>query len=336
MTWLSRYSRFVAVSTFFLIIAGGLVTSQDYGLAVPDWPKSYGMWMPPMEGGVLFEHGHRMIAAFVGLLTVILAVWLWLKEPRKWVRVLGMIAVLAVITQGVLGGVTVLLGLAKRVSVVHATLAQTFFAIMVILALVTSRDWRDGKWEGRLARDREDRFPYLVLGTTILIYLQLILGAWMRHSEAAMAIPDFPLAFGRLVPPFANGRIVIHFAHRCNALLILILISWDLIFVLRNYRLESRLVRPAILWMGLVIVQITLGAFAIWTYLSVPVVTSHVAVGALILATGIILTMRAFRLFRTATGIHKEQNSISVSGVTPGGTADLLRHSDQTVHSYYR
>src|SRR3990172_4346539 len=121
--WLGRYTKLLAAATFLLIIAGGLVTSQDYGLAVPDWPRSYGQWMPPMQGGVLYEHGHRMVAATVGFLTIILAVWLQLREQRKWVRVLGVIALLAVIVQGVLGGVTVLLGLAKRVSVIHATLA---------------------------------------------------------------------------------------------------------------------------------------------------------------------------------------------------------------------
>lgn len=328
MIWLARYSRFVAASTFLLIIAGGLVTSQDYGLAVPDWPKSYGMWMPPMEGGVLYEHGHRMVAAFVGLLTVILAVWLWMKEPRKWVRLLGLIALLVVIVQGILGGVTVLLGLAKRVSVIHATLAQTFFSIIVCLALFTSLDWRQGRWEGRLACDGRRRFPYLILFTTVLIYFQLILGAWMRHSEAAMAIPDFPLAFGRLIPEFANSRIAIHFAHRCNALLILILITWQLAAVLRSFRRESRLLVPAILWFVLVLCQITLGGFAIWTFLSVPVVTAHVAVGALILATGLILTMRTFRLFRSEGFMEMGSTYRSSEGIK--SSAEGVRSGNHT------
>ena len=189
--WLHRYTKFLAFATFLLIIAGGLVTSNDYGLAVPDWPKSYGMWMPPMIGGVLYEHGHRMIAAFVGFLTVILAGWLLWKESRKWVRVLGVVALLAVILQGVLGGITVLYFLPTPISVMHATLAQTFFSLIVSLTLFTSPEWSRGGSETRSYT--VGRLPVLFTVTTAAIYLQLILGAWMRHSKAALAIPDFPL-----------------------------------------------------------------------------------------------------------------------------------------------
>src|SRR5688572_32734479 len=122
--WLNYYLRFMVLATLFLIVAGGLVTSQDYGLAVPDWPKSYGMWFPPMIGGVFYEHGHRMIAGFVGILTVIMTAWLWWKEPRKWVRIFGTLALLSVIAQAVLGGITVLYFLPTWVSTLHATLAQ--------------------------------------------------------------------------------------------------------------------------------------------------------------------------------------------------------------------
>src|SRR6185503_4005309 len=115
--WLHCYLKLLVFLTFCLLIAGGLVTSNDYGLAVPDWPKSYGMWMPPMIGGVLYEHGHRMVASFVGFLTVILTIWLWIKEPRKWVRILGSVALLAVIVQGVLGGLTVQFLLPTPISV---------------------------------------------------------------------------------------------------------------------------------------------------------------------------------------------------------------------------
>ena len=140
--WLNRFNRFLVFATFCLIIAGGLVTSTDSGLSVPDWPKSYGMWMPPMVGGVFYEHGHRMVASFVGFLTVIFTAWLWIKEPRKWVRVLGSIALAAVITQGVLGGLTVLYFLPTSISVAHATLAQSFFCLTVALSLFTSREWK--------------------------------------------------------------------------------------------------------------------------------------------------------------------------------------------------
>src|SRR6059058_3094490 len=122
--WLRRYAKFVAASTLFLIFAGAMVTSTGSGLAVPDWPLSYGMVMPPMVGGIFYEHGHRMIAATVGFLTVLQAMWLQLREPKKRVRILGWCSVGAVIAQGVLGGLTVLFLLPHSVSIAHAGLAE--------------------------------------------------------------------------------------------------------------------------------------------------------------------------------------------------------------------
>src|SRR5512135_3097391 len=141
--WLHRFAVFTACCTFLLVIAGGLVTSTGSGLSVPDWPLSYGRLMPPMVGGIFYEHGHRMVATTVGILTVILAVWLARREPRAWVRRLGYGAVAAVVAQGVLGGLTVLFLLPTAVSVAHACLAQTFLCIAVTLAVVTSPRWRD-------------------------------------------------------------------------------------------------------------------------------------------------------------------------------------------------
>ncbi len=123
-----RYAVLVAAATLLLIFAGGLVTSTGSGLAVPDWPLSFGQLFPPMEGGVLFEHGHRMVAAFVGLLTVVLAVWAWILGVRPAIRWLATAAVFLVVIQGVLGGITVLYRLPLWVSVAHACLAQTFSA----------------------------------------------------------------------------------------------------------------------------------------------------------------------------------------------------------------
>lgn len=124
---LHRYTIVLAVCTLFLVVAGASVTSNDAGLSVPDWPLSYGRLMPPMTGGIFYEHGHRMIAAFVGTLSVILAIWLWRVEQRAWVRWLGVAAVGAVVAQGILGGITVLFFLPPAVSSAHATLAQLFF-----------------------------------------------------------------------------------------------------------------------------------------------------------------------------------------------------------------
>src|SRR3990167_2457625 len=126
---LRRYAQFTAIATFVLLIAGGLVTSTDSGLAVPDWPLSYGMWFPPMVGGIFYEHGHRMIAGVVGLMILGLAAWLWMRETRRWVRVLGYSAAGAVVLQALLGGLTVLLLLPPSVSIAHACLGQGVFVL---------------------------------------------------------------------------------------------------------------------------------------------------------------------------------------------------------------
>ena len=308
---LHRFAVFTAFSTAFLIFAGGLVTSTDSGLAVPDWPLSYGRVFPPMVGGIFYEHGHRMVAAFVGFLTVVLAVWAWRREPRRWVRRLALAGLGAVITQGVLGGITVLWFLPTPVSVTHALLAQTFFCIVVSLALFTSPDWKRGL---PVAGSRHGRpsLPWLAALTTGAVYLQLLAGALMRHTDSGLAIPDFPLAFGRVIPPFDSPRIAIHFAHRIGALLVAVLVVWTLARVFSEYGRHPRLTRPAALMGALVAAQITLGAFTVWTgaaldkelsYYQQPlmnhvviITTSHVVTGAIILAVSLLLTLRSFAM----------------------------------------
>lgn len=310
--WLNRFIRFHAFCTFLLIIAGGLVTSTDSGLAVPDWPKSYGMWMPPMVGGVFYEHGHRMIASFVGFLTVILAIWLWRKEPRKWVRNLGFLALFAVILQGVLGGITVLYFLPTPISVMHATLAQTFFCLSVSLVIFTSRWWKEAGpvfAEGNVSR--------LFAATTAVVYLQLILGAWVRHSGAALAIPTFPLAFGRLVPALSTPEIAIQFAHRVGAMIVLLFVCLTFAIVFKQFRNIREFRNPAALLLTLTIVQIFLGGYTVLTGTAVPVATAHVAVGALILATCVTLTIRSYRLLSR----EKKPVAASTIPVTMGRTA---------------
>ncbi|MBZ0253451.1 MAG: COX15/CtaA family protein, partial [Candidatus Methylomirabilis sp.] len=142
-TGLARFAKATAAATFFLLFAGAMVTSTGSGLSVPDWPLSYGTLMPPMVGGIFYEHGHRMVATAVGLLTVVLAAWLWVREERLWVRRLGLAALGLVVAQGVLGGLTVLLLLPAPVSSAHATLGQTFFLVTILIAYAVSREWRD-------------------------------------------------------------------------------------------------------------------------------------------------------------------------------------------------
>ena len=259
---------------------------------MPDWPLSYGMLMPPMVGGILYEHGHRMVATFVGMLTTVLAVWIWRRESRKWIRLLGLVALGMVITQGVLGGITVIYLLPTPVSVSHATLAQTFFCVTVLLAFATSREWNEAVPRPD-AESRRLRTAALV--ATFSIYLQLILGAVVRHTGSALAIPDFPLAFGRLIPPppLTNASVVIHFVHRLGALLVSGSLAWLFVHVWRHVQ-DRRFRLPMIALGCLVIAQILLGGTVVWTSRAVLPATAHVATGALLLATTWLLTLRIY------------------------------------------
>ena len=297
---LHRFALFTACSTAFLIFVGGLVTSNQAGLSVPDWPTSYGwnMFTFPYSkwvGGIFYEHGHRLVASFVGFLTVVLASWTWLKETRRWMRILSLAALFAVITQGILGGLTVKYLLPTPISMTHALLAQTFFCMTIALAAFTSPRWKRG-----LPRvsDRHHglKLTTLCALTTGAIYLQLLLGAWMRHTQSGLAIPDFPLAFGRVIPPFMNYHVAIHFTHRIGAVLVTIAILWTFLRLWRTQRDNSMLLRPAAVMIGLLLIQLTLGAFTIWTEKAPLIATTHVAVGALILGTSFLLTLRAFSM----------------------------------------
>jgi heme a synthase len=298
--WLNRYLKLLVFATFLLLIAGGLVTSTDSGLSVPDWPKSYGMWMPPMVGGVLYEHGHRMVASFVGFLTVILAIWIAVKEKRKWMKVLGFIALAAVITQGILGGLTVIYLLPLPISVAHATLAQSFFCLVVCLKYFTSEEWKSEP--RKLSAPASHRNVFIIMAS--IVYIQLIVGGIVRHSGAALAIPDFPLANGRLIPEFTTPEITIHFLHRIGAMLVLI---WTIVttsMVFKNYRDNSRFMRPTILLILLVLLQIGIGGWTVLSKTAVPIATAHVAVGALILATTVVLVLRSFRYLAISPAVQ--------------------------------
>jgi cytochrome c oxidase assembly protein subunit 15 len=292
---LYRYALALATCTALLVFAGGLVTSTDAGLSVPDWPLSYGQVMPPMVGNVRFEHGHRMVATFVGMLSIGMVVFLWKREPRRWVRRLGWAALGVVVLQGVLGGMTVLFLLPTSISVAHACLAQTFFCIVVSLALFTSSRWRS---EAAPAPAAASGVPLRTMATitTTAIYLQLLLGALMRHTDSGLAIPDFPLAFGRLVPPLGDPKVAVHFAHRVGALVVASSVAAAATQVLRQHRRERYLARPAILLVALLLVQVALGATTVWTHKAVVPTTLHVLTGALVLATSLVLTLRSWRL----------------------------------------
>ncbi len=302
MIWLHRYAVLVACATVLLLMAGGLVTSTGSGLAVPDWPTTYGWSMftfplSKMVGGIFFEHGHRLVASTVGILTIILAVWLWWRDPRPWMTRLGLVALAAVVTQGVLGGITVLYFLPAPVSIAHAGLAQVFFCLTVSLAVFTSADWRGLPPAGEIAADGTLR--RVAAATTALVYVQILLGATMRHTGAGLAIPDFPFAFGQLVPPQWTTGIAVHFAHRVGALVVLAGVGATARYVWTRHRRQRNLIRSAALAVALCVAQVGLGALTVLSGKAVPINTAHVVTGALLLASSLVLTLEAYRpLFR--------------------------------------
>lgn len=283
-----------------------MVTSKGYGLAVPDWPNSFGynMFLFPISkwvGPIFFEHTHRLLASTVGFLTIILAIWLWLVEDRQWVRNLGVIALGSVILQGVLGGIRVTM-LKDEIGIFHACLAQAFLALLVFIALVTTNFWRT------LPNVDVDLAPIrkLALAATVLIYVQLALGATMRHQHRDLAILDFPTANGAWIPDtsdsalakindwrYARGfsdvsafQIWLQMAHRFLALVIAVALIVTGSRVLKTIQLPA-LRRLSILWVALLFVQLTLGAWTIWSNKAADIATAHVAVGATMLSLGV-------------------------------------------------
>ena len=293
------YTRFVALSTAILIFAGGLVTSTGSGLSVPDWPNTYGWFMFtfPLDrwvGGIRYEHPHRLIASTVGFLIVVLAVWLWRVETREWVRRLGYLALAAVITQGLLGGITVLWYLPDPISIAHASLAQIVFCLTTAIALFTSRGWISAYPQAGTAPD--DRILQKVAAaTTAWIYAQILIGATMRHTDAGLAIPDFPLAFGHLIPPQWDAKIAIHFAHRVGALIASGLIIATAAHIFSHHRRRGELLRPAVLLLVLLTAQITLGALTVLSAKHYIINSLHVVTGACVLVTSLVLTLRTYR-----------------------------------------
>ena len=313
------FAMLVAASTGILIFAGGLVTSTESGLSVPDWPNTYGYFMfffplEKMVGGIRYEHTHRLIASTVGFLIVVLALWLWRSETRAWLRRLGYIALAAVITQGILGGITVLWYLPDPISIAHASLAQIVFCLTMTIALVTSPGWKRAyatNGPAPRASARDDRMLRRVAAiTTGLIYLQIIVGATMRHTGAGLAIPDFPLMFGQLIPPHWDPKIAIHFAHRVGAVIVSLAILATTGHVFYHHRMRPELWRPSILLLALLTTQVTLGALTVLSQKEFIINSLHVVTGASVLVTSLVLTLRAHRSrFAGAEGVRSYAGS---------------------------
>src|SRR5438552_942707 len=300
-----RFAVLVACATFFLIIAGANVTSHDAGLATSDWPLSNGQFFPKMVGNLFWEHGHRLVATTVGLLTIGVVIFLFAKEERRWVRRLGLVALAGVIAQGLLGGLTVKLMLPLAVSTAHATLAQLFFCTTVSLAVFTSSSWMKNRpaiqEQGSLA------IRYICAAAGVTIFLQLVIGATLRHS----ATWDKPLPTDLLL------------THVGGAIAVTILLGSAALMILHRHHSETFLVRPAKVAIFLLVVQLCLGVAAYLTRAGSPndpqplnpmvgVTVAHVACGALVFATTIVLTMRAFKVLRPPEPTLVVQSSSSL------------------------
>ena len=300
-----RFALLVAGATFFLIIAGALVTSHDAGLATSDWPLTDGRFLPKIEslgirngvnmvGNLFWEHGHRMVATTVGLLTIVLMVLLLWKEPRRWVKRLGVVALLGVIAQGILGGLTVKLMLPLAVSAAHATLAQLFFCTTVSLAVFTSASWM----RERPVIEEQGIAPlrYLCVAAVGAILVQLIIGATLRHS----ATWDKPLPLDLLL------------THIGGAVAVTVLLGGSSLLILKRHSAETFLTRPAKFALLLLALQLLLGVSAYVVRAASPndpqplqpmvgITVAHVACGALVFATTIVMTLRAFKVLRSRT-----------------------------------
>jgi cytochrome c oxidase assembly protein subunit 15 len=400
---LHRFAVFTAIATLGLVGIGGLVTSHGAGMAVPDWPNTYGynMFFFPISlwmGGVFYEHTHRLAASGVGLLTVVLALWLYGRNARpfmrwagavllllgagttvamprrwadglvlgltglallgasrvwprcepsaKWLRRLGLAAFFAVVLQGVLGGLRVVL-FKDAIGIFHAALAQLFFVLVCAIALFTSRWWQTqpSRVPSTLLAPRST----LYLLATLLILAQLTLGAAMRHQHAGLAIPDFPLAYGKLWPamdagsvahynqqrievvsanPITAFQIALQMIHRLFAIAILGAVAYAAWSTWRTLGGKNYLSRMALLWLGLILTQVLLGAATIWSNKAADIATAHVLVGAVSLALGAILSivsrrelMFAYRATDLSTA--SEARALFAPQMLPAGVTPL-------------
>ncbi len=400
---LSRLALLTAAATLGLIGMGGLVTSHGAGMSVPDWPNTYGynMFFFPISkwvGGIFYEHTHRLVASGVGMLTSVLALWLYGKKSRpfmrwagvallcfggvalaadpkrwsnalvlgltgavlsgasffwprceaspKWLRRLGLIAFFAVVAQGILGGLRVTERM-QQLGIFHATLAQLFFVLVCSIALFASPWWessgarlRDLRSAGQAPFGLRPREFGFVLGATVLIFCQLALGATMRQQHAGLAIPDFPLAYGRFWPatdpasvasynqhrmeifavnPITAAQILMQMAHRFMALLILIAVGFCAFSVRRRLGAGHRLSKLTLVWLGMIFGQAFLGAATIWSNKAADIATAHVLGGALSLAMGTILCIISYRNSSFAHGGAKARTRDGVPVHSPMG-----------------
>ena len=282
---LNIFALTTAATTFLLLLAGSLVTSTGSGLAVPDWPLSFGQFFPKMEGGVFFEHSHRMIAGVVLLLSTILTIWLWKSEGKSKISILATIALGLVFIQALLGGVTVLYGLPPAISIVHATLAQTFFCIMVSIALFTSPIFLGQVHETfnvSCTCPKNKALSLISIATLALIFIQLILGASFRHG-----LGIHPL-----------------YAHIFNGFFVAIAGFTLFLYIVKKFKENKIIYKLGLLFLSLMVAQIVLGLAAVSPIFGIPlflghlrmfILTLHVGFGALLLANSLVIALLSYK-----------------------------------------
>jgi heme a synthase len=276
-----RFAVFVVCWTVLLLIAGALVTSNEAALSVPDWPLSYGTLTPPMVGGIRYEHSHRVIAGVLGLLSIVLAVWVWAKDERRWLRWFSVIAVAGIAAQAVLGGEVVIKLLHYWLPVIHACFAQIVFAALLSIAVFTSRWWISDQTQ--VEDTGSPSIHSLAIANAAVIYFQVILGAGFRHKE----IPVWP--------------------HMAGALIVLGMVIWLAAILRRRFEKSAAISKTRILLHAILGTQLLLGLGAYWQRLTtadapqpmplmVTLTVLHTVVGAILFGVSVLIVLLCYRL----------------------------------------
>lgn len=295
---LHRFAVFVVCWTVLLLIAGALVTSNDAALAVPDWPLSYGSLTPPMVGGIFYEHSHRLIAGGLGILAIVLAIVIWVKDDRRWLRWFGIIAVLGVVIQAILGGQVVIRLLHYWLPVIHACFAQIVFAAVLSIAVFTSRWWVTDQ---ALLEDRGGfSIHTLALLNATIVFFQVFLGAGFRHQD----LPIWP--------------------HIAGSLVVLASVIFTAVVLRKRFPESRELTKARILLHSVFGVQFLLGLGAYWARLTttdapqpmrlmVLLTVAHTVVGALLFAVCVLTVLVCYRLVpRGKEAAATAQNEVAV------------------------